>query len=96
MSAVMITGVRAQGSYAAGYPDIRTACAHSAGRQNFPTLQAYLPQINGGSLPARAAPRALAELQRFANQTRDFARIVQALEEVLHAAIETGNPVIWT
>lgn len=26
---------------------------------------------------------------------RDFAAIVQALDEVLHAAIETGNPVIW-
>ncbi len=28
-------------------------------------------------------------------KARDFAAIVQALDEVLHAAIETGNPVIW-
>jgi hypothetical protein len=191
----------------------------TAGWQHSPTLQAYLPQRNGGSLPAREAPRALADLQRFTSQThlgtytfladeetgellndyvpayrgvfwwdphgknvgvdpaglfvadtrmrpprelfrslrcsqevigvtrtwrskllrlpdaragrsvtvrlsdpitrpdadpdparyprhlrvvtrpwtaRDFAAIVQALEEVLHAAIETGNPVIWT
>jgi hypothetical protein len=38
--------------------------------RHFPTLRAYLPQINGGSLPARAAPRAPAELQRFTSQTR--------------------------
>jgi hypothetical protein len=42
----------------------------TAGWQHFPTLQAYLPQDNGGSLPAREAPRALAELQRFTSQTR--------------------------
>ena len=88
----------------------------------FPTLRAYLPQVNGASLPARAAPRALAELHRFNSETRlarsgadpsparylrhlrvatrprtarDFTAIVQALDEVLRAAIETGNPVIW-
>jgi hypothetical protein len=42
----------------------------SAGWRHFPTLQAYLPHNNGGSLPARAAPEALAELQRFTSQTR--------------------------
>jgi hypothetical protein len=36
-----------------------------AGWQRFPTLHAYLPQANGGTLPAAAASAALAELRLF-------------------------------
>ena len=35
-------------------------------------------------------------VDRFVDRVdREFAAIVQALEQVLRAAIETGNPVIW-
>jgi hypothetical protein len=44
--------------------------------------------------PARY-PRHLRVVTR-PRTARDFAAIVHALEEVLHAAIETGNPVNWS
>jgi hypothetical protein len=48
----------------AGYRLFQAALA-AAGWDHLPTLRAYLPQCNGGSLPAEAAPRALAELEWF-------------------------------
>ena len=49
---------------------------------------------DAGPDPARY-PRHLRVVTR-PQTARDFAAIVHALEQVLHAASETGNPVIWT
>jgi hypothetical protein len=72
-------------SGACGHEGMDQACVHvsnwtgyrlfqealkAAGWEHFPTLQAYLPENNGGELPAGEAPRALAELQRFSSGTR--------------------------
>jgi hypothetical protein len=56
-----------------------------AGWERFPTLRAYLPERNGGILPAQAAPAALAELEAFKQAYRGTAL---ALVEV-----ETGRTI---
>jgi hypothetical protein len=50
-----------------GYRLFQAALA-AAGWEHLPTLRAYLPQHNGGTLPAEAAARAIAELAWFTGE----------------------------
>jgi hypothetical protein len=58
----------------------------TVGWQRFPALHAYLPEANGGTLPAASAAAALAELREFEGETRAGTE-VHLIDE------DTGKPL---
>lgn len=64
------------------------AALEDTGWESFPTLHAYLPEANGGQLPASAASAALEELETFKER---YISSVPVLVNVETGALERGG-----
>jgi hypothetical protein len=63
----------------------------TAGWERFPTLHGYLPDVNGGSLPAASAASALAELRQFGAEER-LGTWTHLIDEQTGARLAFGVP----